>query len=624
LLSYGTADETFVLDQTVPSASLRSDSAIRSSPMNELAPLAVDSTYTASSGNWSTSANWSNGVPSTAGDIARRDAGAGTATVTVDVSETVGTLTLGGSGSGNWTITPTSLLTFSNGGSGTTISNTSTSTGGALVVGSGAAGIRLADSLTISNTSASTNVSGAIQIGSVIAGTGDVTFYNAYNGSTLLTVTGSIRLTNTNTFTGSVLVQKGNVIFQSSRPFGAPTNVVTLGQAGQGSVAALSLSNSVIENPFIIASGTGGTVTLGCFGNGSPLYTGTLTLNGSVSLHSAGDMTFSNTISGAGGVTKTGPAILALDGSNTFTGDTNLSAGNGSLLLHNANALQNSTLNYTGGAVVFGPVTSRAFTFGGLTGSAGITLRDQSSNAVALTVGNNNQTTTYSGTLAGAGSLVKVGIGVLTLSGASNYTGATTINRGTLEVANNGTTVGRLSGTTAITVNGGGTLLLSGAGSADRLKDAAPITLGGGTIAKGADVSEGSTSAAGLGALSLTANSALDFTGSAGVLAFASFNAGTGNAPSAGYTLSILNYTLTGVPSGSQQLIFGGDQSSNLSYFDFGSGYAAQQFALGNGFYEIYATPVPEPGTYAAGILAAVALGWTQRKRFARKSAAAA
>src|SRR5262249_479019 len=70
-----------------------------------------------------------------------------------------------------------------------------------------------------------------------------------------------------------------------------------------------------------------------------------------------------------------------------------------------------------------------------------------------LFVGSDNSSTTYSSTLtdgAAGGTLgfTKNGNGTLTLSGANTYTGATTINTGTLVVA------GSLGGST-VNVNGG-------------------------------------------------------------------------------------------------------------------------------------------------------------------------
>ena len=56
-----------------------------------------------------------------------------------------------------------------------------------------------------------------------------------------------------------------------------------------------------------------------------------------------------------------------------------------------------------------------------------------------LTVGNNDESTTYSGELSGVGSeLVKIGTGTLTLSGANTYDAGTTINEGALIADGNG------------------------------------------------------------------------------------------------------------------------------------------------------------------------------------------
>ena len=58
----------------------------------------------------------------------------------------------------------------------------------------------------------------------------------------------------------------------------------------------------------------------------------------------------------------------------------------------------------------------------------------------SLTIGGNNQSTTFSGQIIGGGSIVKAGSGTLTLTGNNTYGGGTTINGGTLQLGNGGTT----------------------------------------------------------------------------------------------------------------------------------------------------------------------------------------
>jgi len=154
----------------------------------------------------------------------------------------------------------------------------------------------------------------------------------------------------------------------------------------------------------------------------------------------------------------------------------------------------------------------------------------------------------------------------------------------------------------------------------DQINNSATMSLGGGTFAKG-NFSEGTTSAIGLGALTLTAGSNIDFgTGTVGTLTFTSLNAST-------FTLTIDNWTgnYNTVGSGStDRLIFDSDQSSNLNSFFFtGYGAGGVEFNLGGGYWEVVAA-VPEPTTYLGGALALGALAFHcfRRRIFCRKAAA--
>ena len=118
-------------------------------------------------------------------------------------------------------------------------------------------------------------------------------------------------------------------------------------------------------------------------------------------------ITLGGILSGSGQLTKMSAGTLILGGVNTFSGNTRIAAG--TLTLSGGSALQNSTLDMNsgdGGGLSFGALT--AARIGGLMGSRNLAMTNASSAAVALTVGSNGASTSYSGILSG-GSLIKVG-----------------------------------------------------------------------------------------------------------------------------------------------------------------------------------------------------------------------
>jgi len=120
----------------------------------------------------------------------------------------------------------------------------------------------------------------------------------------------------------------------------------------------------------------------------------------------------------------------------------------GVLMLGSPLALQRSTLDLSGGSLSLGTLT--ASTLGGL-GGGPLGLTNGSQAAVALTVGGNAAAMTYGGTLSGPRSLTKTGSGTFWLTGASNYSGPTTLAAG-------GLVVDGVLYVSAVTVQSGGTL----------------------------------------------------------------------------------------------------------------------------------------------------------------------
>ncbi len=88
---------------------------------------------------------------------------------------------------------------------------------------------------------------------------------------------------------------------------------------------------------------------------------------------------------------------------------------------------------------------------------------------------------TISAPLNGTGGLVKAGSGYLTLNNANTFTGTTTIERGTLNLASTytGSGTSTLTATSAVVVNTGATLYLQ---AAERINNAASLTIDGGTL----------------------------------------------------------------------------------------------------------------------------------------------
>jgi fibronectin-binding autotransporter adhesin len=278
-------------------------------------------------------------------------------------------------------------------------------------------------------------------------------------GATLDTQTYNITLANAigNGGSGGLTKQGSGILTLSgANTFTGPVNF------NGGLINAVSLIN--LGNGATLNFNGGGLQFSGVFD--PSLRTMTFQAGGATLDTQANNITLANAIGngGAGGLTKKGSSTLTLNAANTYSGDTKISGGN--ITLANAGAIQNSTLDYNsyGGALSFGTLTGA--TIGGLKGSQNLSLINSSALAVALQIGANGQSTSYSGALSGAGSLTKIGAGTLTFSGANSYSGGTTINAGILQAKSTGALPG-YSTLGKVVANDGGTLAVNAGGSGE-------------------------------------------------------------------------------------------------------------------------------------------------------------
>ena len=253
-----------------------------------------------------------------------------------------------------------------------------------------------------------------------------------------------------------------------------------------------------------------GTLRLGAangYTGGTFVDAGTLTTDVSGAIGSGAAAVASGATLQLGGSFASGGAAIGNQGTvrfqdNASAGTSTITNAAGAVLAFadNASAGKATVSNAAGAQVRIDQVASGA-SIGSLGGAGDVLL-----GAKALTTGGLNTSTSVSGTIGGAGgSLVKVGGGTLTLSGANTYTGGTTVTGGTL-AANNAS--GSATGTGGVQVQSGATL--AGTGSI-----AGPVN-----VAKGGVLSAGNGGAGTLtvGSLSLANGAVLNYDlGQAGV-----------------------------------------------------------------------------------------------------------
>ena len=404
----------------------------------------------------------------------------GTNTFTGGVNISAGVLQFGSTGALNGTAGSQNSVAFGSGSTGTlalagnsvTIANLSTNATPGTTFVQNANGAAVGNvTLTVGN---STNPSGTYA-GTIQNGTGGGTLALTKAG------TGTLALSGTNTYTGGTTVSAGSLVFLNTNAKAASgTHAFAAGTTlGLGVAAAGSFFTATdITNAFA------GTMT----GNLSNV-TVTGTTNVGIDT-TAGDFTYATSVAGSPtrGLTKSGINTLTLTGTNTYTGNTLVSAGTLQLskqvsLYNNgaAAAWSKTNINVNSGATM-------AFNIGGageFTKANIITLlglADATTNGFKTGSSLGLDTTSgdflYDSIIANPNSganvlgLIKLGTNTLTLSAlsataASNYTGTTTLGGGTLALTttspslSGGLTFGAVAASTST-----GTLDLTGIASA--------------------------------------------------------------------------------------------------------------------------------------------------------------
>ena len=284
--------------------------------------------------------------------------------------------------------------------------------------------------------------------------------------------------------------------------------------------------------------------------NGTLSFTDSFYLNANTAAFAGGqNITVSGVMSGSGGFTKAGAGRIDLSGNNTFTGSSAINAGiaraahnnafgttaggvsvaSGAMVeLNNGITIGSEALTLNGDGGGTGALRSRtgataswagAITLGSasrINASSGgtLTLSGGISGAHNLTIGGDGGHVTISGAIAtGTGSLTKdgTGDGILTLSAANSYSGATTIDSGTIRLG----VANAIGDSSPVTVSSGAIFdLNNNADSIHSLAGAGNVTLGnatltvlnGGTTHSGVISGTGGLTKQGTGTLTLTGN----------------------------------------------------------------------------------------------------------------------
>jgi autotransporter-associated beta strand protein len=299
--------------------------------------------------------------------------------------------------------------------------------------------------------------SGTVNVGSNTLRIGvGTSFAGSFVGNGQISVAAPVHLAGVSSFSGTVGIGAGG----------------TLGLIGAASLAAatqIQFQYTGASTGAVDISGTNAGALVNVLSDtvgGGVVNLGSKTLSIAQNSSFAGVLRDGGSGGGAGGQLNVTGATTTLSGTNTYTGATTVQGGARLALAGTGSIAASSQVNLAGVLAVFDiAAAAGGRTIQGLTGQAGSVV---ALGANSLTVGSSSSTT-FAGSIAGTGALIKQGAGTLTLTGANAVAG-TTVNGGLLVVN------GSLTGGVTVTAGGaiGGTGSISG-----------PFVSNGGMLAPG-------------------------------------------------------------------------------------------------------------------------------------------
>jgi autotransporter-associated beta strand protein len=272
-------------------------------------------------------------------------------------------------------------------------------------------------------------------------------------------------------FSGNVGGASGSSLNVNVNQLAGNTSRINLGAAG----ATLSIpitvtagANNVTYGNMAVVGTSNGTIL-----TSAATITNNTNYSSGLGATSANDLTANGVISGSAGLmfaagSSGGAGTITLNVANTYTGATIFNAAtSGVIRLGIANALPTGTnvtmANSSSNGGIF-DLNGFNQTIASLTsGAGGGSIRNNGATDATLTISGSTSPAAFALAITDGSTnktlLTKAGTGTLTLSGTNTYTGATTINEGTLQLA-----VGNVGSVGAITSSpiGTGTLNLNG------------------------------------------------------------------------------------------------------------------------------------------------------------------